>query len=141
MTCDDIRGLLTDYMTRELGGARSDLVRQHLLHCAACRDEAASIQAALELLQAGAATGAAPEHLSPDRRRHIVWSVAHPVMAWIIRHHGRVSVLIAVVIMLLVLWGLQCYRVVERRPAEPAISVRIGWGQAPATTNAPPPGP
>jgi len=139
MTCDDIRGLLTDYMTRELGGARSDLVRQHLLHCAACRDEAAAIQAALELLRAGA--GAAPEHLSPDRRRRMVWSVAHPAMAWIIRHHGRVSVLIAVIIMLLVLWGLQRYRVVERRPAEPAVSVRIGWGETAGTTNTPPPGP
>jgi len=137
MKCDEMRGLLTDYMTRELGDARSDLVRQHLLHCPACRDEAAAIQTTLDLMQAGSTTGATPAHLSPDRRRHVIWSVEHPLMGWVVRHHGRVSVLIAVIIMVLVLWGLQCYRVVERRPVEPAVSVRIGWGQTAATTNAP----
>ena len=70
MPCGDIQALLYDYMNRELGGARSDLVREHLRHCPNCQKVAADIRRTTELLQAASrAESAIPGHLRMSTAR------------------------------------------------------------------------
>ena len=42
--CEETRPALFEYMTRELGSNRSELVREHLRHCHDCSLEAREIQ-------------------------------------------------------------------------------------------------
>ena len=95
--CTDIQDVLFDYMARELGPARSDLVRQHLRRCPDCQRAAAEIQGTLDLIRRTSAEEAPrfPEHLSEDRRRRMLRAVTHPVLDWAYRHHILVSALIA----------------------------------------------
>lgn len=95
--CTDIQEVLFDYMARELGAARSDLVRRHLRKCPDCQRAAADMQATLDLLRQTSREDAAriPEHLTAERRRRMIRAVTHPVLDWVYRHHILVSVLIA----------------------------------------------
>ena len=72
LKCEDIRALLLDYMTRELGDARSRLVREHLRRCPHCQQEASEIGDTLELLRAASQSplGFAPR-LSHGRRKRV----------------------------------------------------------------------
>lgn len=101
MKCEDIQAVLFDYMSRELGGARSTLVREHLRKCDACQSSAQDIQATLDLLHsASKAETEAPEHLSDARRARIVRAFTHPVIDWIDRHHTLVSLLVALAVVI-----------------------------------------
>jgi predicted anti-sigma-YlaC factor YlaD len=105
--CEDIQTVLFDYMARELGPARSELIREHLRKCPDCQAVAAEIQSTLNLLRRDSdRTAGIPEHLSPERRRRLTWASMHPVMHWIERHHTAVSVLatlIGIALLLLLL--------------------------------------
>jgi len=96
MKCDEIQAVLLDYMTRELGGARAGLVREHLRKCESCRRTAADMQATLDLLRhAGGADAGVPDHLSDARRARLRLAFMHPILDWVYRHHIAVSIAVA----------------------------------------------
>ena len=131
--CDDVQELLFAYVARELGPARAAVVRGHLKDCAECRARAAEIRATLDLLKHAAPTeGAAPEHLSQERREHVFWAAAHPVREWIRQNHLAVSLVVAVLVVMVL--ASYVYRYQFQREDEPvqAIPVRIGLGPPPA---------
>jgi len=101
MQCDDIQSVLFDYMTRELGDARSSLVREHLLKCPKCAEAAAEIQATLDLLHKASEAEKAkiPEHLSEKHRKRVIWAFMHPVLNWIYEHHTAVSIAITLIVL------------------------------------------
>ncbi|OGV61807.1 MAG: hypothetical protein A2498_16290 [Lentisphaerae bacterium RIFOXYC12_FULL_60_16] len=104
MACDDIQEVLFDYMTRELGGNRADLVREHLRKCDSCQAAAADIQRTLDLLHRARATDIhmAPAHLSEHHHQRLIRAVLHPILDWINRHHILVSILAALALVALV---------------------------------------
>jgi len=126
MDCAEIRDLLFDYMARELGKARSDLVRTHLLKCDRCKAAVADIQSAVTLLKQGTeGEPRMPETLTPDRRAKVLWAFAHPVLDWVFRHHVLVSIiamLAALVIIGFVVRGVRVWRV-EKYEVGPTIII------------------
>jgi len=140
MKCEDIQGVLLDYMARELGNGRSDLVREHLRHCPECSRAAVEIQETFDLLKS--ASEEPRERLSERHRARILRSITHPILDWIYGHHIAVSLAVAVVVVI----GAFCIvRAVTRviwDPPERTASVRIGSGPPPVSTNGNPrPGP
>jgi anti-sigma factor RsiW len=125
LPCEEIRDLLFAYMTRELGAARSELVRAHLRKCAACRAAAAELQAALDLLHAASpAPDAAPRRLSDAHRRRVRRACMHPVLARIERHHTLVSIILAALVIAAVFLAVHARRAWNYRvPA--GIPVRV----------------
>lgn len=113
--CSEIQPLLFEYMNRELGGGRSDLVREHLRKCASCQEEAAAIQSALDFLRSDSKRqGNVPNRLSAKHRARIARSVIHPVIDWISTHHILISMLVAAVVFLA--WALFLVGVRLRQP-------------------------
>ena len=107
MRCEDIRDVLFEYMTRELGPARSGLVREHLRRCPGCQQAVAEIQGTLDLLRAAPPRDdEVPSVLTPERRKRIAWSVMHPLLDAIYRYHVIVSFIVAIVVVLAVLFVL-----------------------------------
>jgi predicted anti-sigma-YlaC factor YlaD len=129
MMCGDIQSVLFDYMSRELGPARSELVRGHLRKCPACRKEAAEIRETLELLQVASRdpTGV-PDRLSEDRRARLVRAYMHPVLDWVYTHHVLVSVVMAVVVIAVALAILLKVRADRLDRLDPGPTVTIGPG-------------
>ena len=124
--CDEIRSLLFEYLNRELGPGRSDLVREHLRKCKECQAEAAGIQGTFDLLKkASQAKTDVPDHLSEDHRRRIKWSIMHPVLAWISAHHMVVSALAAVVLVVALMLMLLTQIPEEPPPAERIIPLLL----------------
>jgi predicted anti-sigma-YlaC factor YlaD len=117
MDCHDIQGVLFDYMSRELGPARSALVREHLRKCEKCREAAAEIQETLDLLRRASQTETGiPRRLSEDRRRRMFWTFTHPVLDWIHAHHVLVSIaaaLAALAALLVYLHGHRLWRILD----------------------------
>jgi len=136
--CEDIQAVLFDYMTRELGQSRADLVREHLRKCEDCQAEGREIQATLDALYGASREEAGmPERLSEDRRRRIIRALAHPVIHWIERHHMLVSLVVAAVVIAVVLGVLRRTRLWDDdRPVGPPVT--IGGPGMPGGTNAPP---
>jgi hypothetical protein len=130
--CEDIQPLLFDYLARELGAGRADLVRAHLKRCDACQAEAAGIQATMELLQATDAQGGVrADRLSEQRRARLRWAFMHPVLDWVHAHHVVFSVIAAalvIVLLALLLRRVQAWR--QERP-EPGPVVTIGTPDPP----------
>lgn len=108
--CRDVQALIYDYMSRDLGPARSDFVREHVLRCDECRAELAAIQKTFDLLSL-ARKAPVPDRLSAHRRRRMSRAVMHPVVDWICNHSFVVafaSTLFAVLIAVLILrWAMQ----------------------------------
>jgi len=129
LPCEDIQAVLLDYLTRELGPGRSDLVREHLRKCPTCQSAAADMQATLDFLHRDSAAGAGlPERLSDTHRARIVRALMHPVLDWIYRHHVAVSVAAAIVIVLTAVGLLVKARILDLRGPGPGYRVRIGPG-------------
>lgn len=142
MSCSDIQAVLFDYMTRELGGARSVLVREHIRKCDSCRAAAADIRATLDLLkQASKSTeGDLPSRLTRKRRKRIIRAMMHPVWDWISVNHFIVSI---IVMGLVILAALLILRVMEPwrfgDPLPPSVPVKIGTDRPPAQGESPTP--
>ena len=126
MNCEEIQAVLFDYMTRELGTARSELVREHLRKCPDCRVAAAEIQATLDALRSvSEAEPEIPERLSDERRQRITRAVTHPFVDWMYRHHVAFSIIAAIAVSALavaVLRKVQAYRT----GTPPGVTVIIG---------------
>ena len=98
MKCEEIRGVLFEYMTRELGPGQSDVVREHIRKCPACQKEAAEIQMTVELLQRSSQEPfESPSRLSDKRRKRIWRAIMHPLLTWIYVHHVLVSLIVAAI--------------------------------------------
>jgi predicted anti-sigma-YlaC factor YlaD len=143
MKCEDIQEVLFDYMTRELGQARSDLVRAHLRKCSNCQAAARETQETLEFLKSvsKAQTGV-PDHLSEKHRARIVRAFMHPALDWIYRHHIIVSIIVALVAIAVTLCVMYKVKMFKDRDIGSAITVTIGRGRPDdgATNNASEPG-
>jgi anti-sigma factor RsiW len=121
--CDDIRGVLMDYLSRELGEARSNVVREHLRGCEKCRQEAAEIQATLDELKR--ASHLVVPALSEDRRARILWAITHPVQDWIHRHHVLVSAVVSAVVIGCLLFWLLTWKIQWDRSDEKVYRVNV----------------
>jgi predicted anti-sigma-YlaC factor YlaD len=134
--CEDIRDLLFDYMSRELGRARSEFVREHLRRCPDCKKQAAEIQSTLDLLSTASREKTnLPSRLSDDRRKKLYWWYSHPVMRWIESHHALFSLAIAAVIIAILWLALYKARMFreEKHPDEVIFPVWIGDKLPPET--------
>ncbi len=154
MDCAEIRDLLFDYMARELGRARSDLVRGHLLKCERCKAAAAEIRSAVALLkQGGDYEPEIPRVLTPDRRAKVLWTFAHPVLDWMFRHHVLVSVIATVIALIVIgftvrkvqIWRLQRLEVgptviIDGRGLDDRVREKLRELEATEVTNRPPGG-
>jgi anti-sigma factor RsiW len=128
--CEDIRAVLFDYLTRELGAGRSDLVREHLRRCADCQAQAAEMQTTLDFLRRASREERLPERLSSDRRERVLWAWMHPVLDGIFRHHILVSIAVALLLLglfLAMLWHKEVWRLESHE----GIPVNIGHGPPP----------
>jgi hypothetical protein len=126
MKCEEIQAVLFDYMTRELGGARSDLVHEHLRKCPECQKAAGEIEATLALLgQTSAEETGISTSLSDRRRERIVRAIKHPLLDWIYVHHIIASVVVAVVVILVSFTVLYKTRL-WRDPPTPGPTIIIG---------------
>lgn len=97
--CEDIQELLFDYMSRELGQARSVLVREHLRKCEACTRQAAEIQSTLDLFSNASKEEAdLPSRLTDERRKNLYWWFSHPIMLWIEKHHVLFSLAVTLIV-------------------------------------------
>jgi len=124
--CEDMQALLFNYMTRELGQARSDLVREHLRKCEKCQAVAKDIQATMNLLRtASRSETVVPDHLSEDRRTRIIRAFTHPVIDWMDRHHIIVSIVVTIAVIVVLIVILRRMEVWKTREPE-GITVTIG---------------
>jgi predicted anti-sigma-YlaC factor YlaD len=125
LRCDDVQPLLFDYLARELGDARSALVREHLRRCEGCRDSASDMQRTLDVLHnASEIEKRLRLRLSEKRRAQVLFTYNHPVMGWIVRHHVAVSAILAIIVVGAVLFSLGYVQIVRNNEVE-GIRVRI----------------
>lgn len=103
LDCAAIRELLTDYLARELGDARSALVREHLLKCPECQTAARDMRSTLQLLHEGDAAKYAPTTLSHDRRKRLRRAIMHPFIEYVYRRHGYMSFILTLLFLLLLI--------------------------------------
>lgn len=88
--CANIRALLLEYLTRELGPEQTLFVREHLRECAACREEEARIARTLAALRK-IPVAAPPPALRPTLRRRLERALLHPAIDWVCEHHRLVA--------------------------------------------------
>jgi predicted anti-sigma-YlaC factor YlaD len=129
LKCEEIQNLLTDYMSHELGEARSNLVREHLRICKQCRTKASEIQKAISILQKAAQIQTdIPKKLSDRHRERIVNAALHPLREWFYVHY--ISIVIFVIILLIGM-AIIFTKVIQQKSREipvdeSAIPIRIG---------------
>lgn len=125
--CEEIQGLLFDYMNRELGEKRSALIRQHLEKCPECQRTATEIQETMDVLEGASKDRAGvPERLSDDHRARIVFAFTHPVLDWVYHRHILVSAIITLTVLLLLCGALYRVKLWKARPNERVVPVTIG---------------
>jgi predicted anti-sigma-YlaC factor YlaD len=129
LKCEDVREVLFDYMSRELGPARSVLVREHLRRCESCQSAAAQMQSATELLQKASRDGdGAPLRLSDARRARVRRAVRHPVWYWISQHNVIVAVVAVILFLAALAVVLQHTTLWDEPDDDEGITVTIGNG-------------
>ena len=104
--CERIDEVLFSYMARELGPEQSLLVREHLRRCPKCRAQALEIRRTIDILESRDPAAAAPDALSPRRRRRVFWTFAHPLLDFIFVHHALASLAVTAAVIAIVLWLL-----------------------------------
>lgn len=83
LKCEQVSGLLTDYLSRELGDAQSVAIREHLRKCPECTAKADELDQTVELLKSLTEdTIDAPKRLSEHSRDRIRRRARHPFLAW-----------------------------------------------------------
>jgi len=127
MKCEEIQGVLFDFMTRELGESRSELVREHLRGCPVCTRSAAEIQETLTLLETDSRQQSQiPESLSDEHRKRVIRSITHPILDWIYRHHKLVSIVAAIVAITGAFLGIKHFasRTIDPPESGPPVMIR-----------------
>ena len=129
--CEEIRAQMLDYVQRDLGEGRSDLIREHVRRCPACQENLDALRRTMDILHdAPFGPGTIPEHLSERHRSRLMWSLMHPVLDWVYVHHILVSALVATIVLASVFFGLRRYKV-WRETIDQGIPVVIGQGEMP----------
>jgi predicted anti-sigma-YlaC factor YlaD len=126
LNCEEIQDNLMDYLTRDLGEARSDLIREHLRKCKACQAEARELQHTLDLLRGASPSREIPSRMSPKARKRMMRAVTHPVLDWIYRHHISVSLCMALIVVIVLLMALKDIRLWRRTDWDRLVPVFIG---------------
>ncbi len=122
LKCDEVQDLLLDYMSRQLGDARSAIINKHLRKCEKCRAEASEIQNTLDLLhKASAEEAEISDHLTEQRKKRILRVIIHPVIDWMHQHHKLISVIITIVVLGIIFAFLR----IPAREEEPEPSIPI----------------
>ena len=127
MKCEELKEVLFDYMTRELGGSRSDLVRKHLRKCPDCSHTASEIEETLTLLQNDSKqVSHIPETLSDEHRKRVIRSITHPILDWMYRYHRLVSTITAIVVIAAVYFLVTriSSRITESPESGPPVMIR-----------------
>ncbi|MEI6971161.1 MAG: von Willebrand factor type A domain-containing protein [bacterium] len=135
MKCENIRLLLTSYLTGEHDPALKKTVDEHLETCCDCRASLQKIRSTLDLVQGAlAATQKAPSRLAPDRRLRVLSTRPAAPVSWLTRHRPMVSriaaVLVAgVVVISLVSWQLDkvTRESLEQFGGAPPSTARLLW--------------
>jgi predicted anti-sigma-YlaC factor YlaD len=117
MKCDEIRDLLFDYMCRELGQARSALVREHLRKCSDCQAASAEIQSTLDVLGKTRSETGMPAHLSPRHRARIMRASMHPALDWI-ENNVVVSLIVAVIVIACAVTLMRIFKLPDAPPED-----------------------
>jgi hypothetical protein len=126
--CEDIQPLLTDYMSRELGPYKSDVVREHLRKCESCKAAVQELDIAMSALKTlpKSEDDKIPKRLSARSRRRITWTYKHPFLAWL--DSNQVYIISIMLILLMV--GMVAFFLDARADEEPdfsqAIEVNLG---------------
>ena len=98
LDCEDIQLLFTDYLSRELGDARSAAVREHLRKCDACQAAATEIDSTISLLKADSPLNI-PDTLSAKSRKRMYRVYKHPILSWLDSNQTLITVLALVALM------------------------------------------
>lgn len=130
LNCEDIQGLLFDYMSRELGDGRSDLVREHLRKCETCRTTLAEMEFTMGFLQESSKLNVPPSRLSDKHYARLLRALTHPVLDWIYVHHIIVSFIVAL-LAVAVIYGI-IYDKKMWREFDPGETIRVIIGKPPA---------
>lgn len=136
--CEDIGNYLMDYLTHDLGPARSDLIREHLRKCPDCRAEARELKETIDLLRSASPAKTTPEHMSAKTRDRMMRAVTHPLLDWAFRHHIIISLLFAVLVLLMTLFALRNVRILDEPNWDKLIPVFIGQPKEEVETKEPP---
>jgi anti-sigma factor RsiW len=128
--CEDVREVLFDYVSREMGPARLLVVREHLRNCESCRAAEEELQKTTDFLKkASQSMEGVPVRLSEDRRAWMDRAVMHPVLYWIWRHNVLVAT-VAVALFLLAMVLVLKHAAVRDDVVDESIPITIG-GAAP----------
>lgn len=131
LPCEDIQALMLEYMHRDLGEGRADLIREHARRCPTCHERMVELHQTFGILHDAPFThGAMPEHLSARRHSRLVRALMHPMLDWVYVHHILVSALVAAMVLASIIFGLRRYRI-WRQTTDPGIPVVIGNGELP----------
>lgn len=140
LKCEEIQELLFEYMSRELGTARSDVVREHLRKCENCRNALSEMEFTVEFLRETSKITAPPRRLSDKHHARLIRAMTHPVLDWIYVHHIIVSLIIAL-LAIGILWGVlrktELWREINR---DDVIKVFLGKPAKPEPPEEEPPG-
>ncbi len=112
--CEEIQNNLMDYLTRDLGEARSDLIREHLRKCDKCQTEAGELQKTINLLRGASQVESIPRHMSRKTRDRMMRAVEHPFLDWIYRHHILISLCIALIAILLLFAAIKDVQILKK---------------------------
>ncbi len=109
--CEEIQNNLMDYLTRDLGEARSNLIREHLRKCDKCQAEARELQETINLLRGASGSESIPRRMSRKTRDRMMRAVEHPFLDWIYRHHICISLCIAIIAVIVLFVSIKDVRI------------------------------
>ncbi len=112
--CEEIQNNLMDYLTRDLGEARSDLIREHLRKCDKCQAEAVELQETINLLRGASQAESIPRHMSRKSRDRMMRAVEHPFLDWMYRHHILISLCIALIAIIVLFVALKDVQILKK---------------------------
>lgn len=125
--CESIQSVLCAYLTRDLGAAQADLVREHLKKCPVCRADGADLRRTLGALrEASRSESRIPTRLSDARRARVLRAFMHPVLDWMYAHHALVSVVLAALALALLVGALRWVGAWRAERWETGVEVLIG---------------
>lgn len=112
--CAKIQNALMAYIAGELGERASNLVREHLRTCPACKAEAASMMNAMKALRGADPAVGCNTKLSAKSMLKLMWLWEHPFWAWCYKWHRAVSAALAVVLIALLVFALYRWKWYEK---------------------------
>jgi predicted anti-sigma-YlaC factor YlaD len=127
MKCEDMQELFLEFGARELGGARSDMVRDHLEKCETCQEAYKEVQETLAFLRKTSIPDQElPNKLSTDHQARLSRALMHPVREWIFTHHTLVSIIITIVAVVLTAVYVRKFKPSSRlKITDPGIKILI----------------